>query len=173
MTASLCAPTTAAAQPRMPHRDASGLGVEVGVFVPQQNGRANAPEVSGFFEHYMTARDSLRVSAGWTAPEVNGSPSHSTREVRVGGDLIHNWEGGAIHPFLGAGLGVYFLQGRAAGNDVGDSAARLGGTLLGGAELFTAKTIAVKAEARYNVVSGWNGYNPSGFALTIGLKSYF
>ena len=32
---------------------------------------------------------------------------------------------------------------------------------------------AVKAEARYDVVTKWNGYNPSGLALTIGAKGYF
>ncbi len=173
VTAVLCAPATAAAQRRMPHQDANGIGAEVGVFVPQQDGMASAPEISGFFEHYLTARDSIRLDGGWTDPHISDSTDHLTRQVRVGGELIHNWEGGAIHPFVGAGLGAYFLQSRVAGSNVGDGATKLGGTLLGGAEFFTAKTVSVKAEARYNIVSGWNGYDPSGFALTIGLKSYF
>jgi hypothetical protein len=157
----------------MPHTDAHGIGAEVGVFVPQQSGMNTAPEIDGFFEHYLTARNSVRVGLGWADPKIGDSTDHSIREIRFGGELIHNWEGGQVHPFVGAGLGAYFLQTRVAGNGIGDGATKLGGTLLGGAEIFMSKTFTVKGEARYNVVSGWNGYDPSGFALTIGLKSYF
>ena len=73
--------------------------------------------------------------------------------MRVGADLIHNWEGGKIHPFVGAGLGAYFLQPRDNGEDFGDGATKLGGTLLGGVEYFTSKTFSVKGEARYHIVS--------------------
>jgi len=31
----------------------------------------------------------------------------------------------------------------------------------------------VKGEASYHVVSKINGFNPSGLALTVGVKSYF
>ena len=76
------------------------------------------------------------------------------------------------HVIFGAGLGAYFLQARAAGPSAGD-ATKFGGTILGGAEFFTAKTFSVKGEIRYNVVSKWNAYDPSGLSLTVGLKSYF
>ena len=42
-----------------------------------------------------------------------------------------------------------------------------------GLEFFTSNTFAVKGEARYHAVMKANGYNPSGLALTIGVKSYF
>jgi len=67
----------------------------------------------------------------------------------------------------GAGLGAYFLQGIDNGHDSGPSAKKLGGSLFGGAEFFTSKTFSVKAEGRYHVVSKWNGYDPSGLALTV------
>ncbi len=173
IAALFCLPTPAAAQRRMPHTGADGVGVEVGAFVPHQDGMATAPEITGFYEHYLTARDSLRLAGGWANPKIDGSTDHSTREVRLGGELVHNWEGGAIHPFVGAGLGAYFLQSRVAGESVGDGATKLGGTILGGAEFFTSKTFSVKGELRYNVVSKWNDYDPSGLALTVGVKSYF
>jgi len=81
--------------------------------------------------------------------------------------------GGAVHPFVGAGLGAYFLQHRDNGQDAGDGATKFGGAIFGGLEFFTSKTFAVKGEARYHVVTNWNGYNPSGLALTIGAKAYF
>ena len=168
----LCAAPPAAAQHRMPHAGANALGAEVGAFVPRQDGMSNSAEVSGFFEPYLTPRDSLRLVVGWMNPKVETSNDQSTRQVRIAGELIHNWEGGAVHPFVGAGLGAYFLKALAAGTD-GPSATRLGGTILGGAEFFTSKTFSVKGEARYNVVSKWNGYDPSGLSLTLGVKSYF
>jgi opacity family porin len=156
----------------MPHAGANAVGAEVGAFIPNQDGMSHSAEVTGFFEPYLTARDSLRLAVGWADPKVETSNDQSTRQVRIGGEVIHNWEGGSVHPFVGAGLSAYFLKALAAGTD-GDTATRLGGTILGGAEFFASKTFSVKGEARYNVVSKWNGYDPSGLSLTIGVKSYF
>jgi hypothetical protein len=171
----LALPCQAFAQRRMPHADANAVGAEVGLFVPRQAGMGTGLDVGGFFEHYLTARDSLRVDVGWMTAQQNNDSNKSVREVNVAGNLVHNWEGGAIHPFVGAGLGVYFVQPRVSGSDNGGGATKFGGSLFGGLEFFTSKTFAVKAEARYHVVSNWSeaNYNPSGFALTIGIKSYF
>jgi len=166
-------PSAAWAQRRMPHADANALGVEVGFFVPRQSGMGTGPNIEGTFEHYISARDSVRVDVGWMRAQQNNDSNKNVREVRVAGDLVHNWEGGAVHPFLGAGLGVYFVQPRVSGSNDGDGTTKFGGSILGGLEFFTSKTFAVKAEARYHIVSKWNGYDPSGFALTIGVKSYF
>jgi len=45
--------------------------------------------------------------------------------------------------------------------------------VFGGAEFFTSKTFSVKGEARYHIVSKVNDFNPSGLALTVGVKTYF
>ena len=161
------------AQRRMPHANAAAVGAEVGVFVPQADGMTSGLNVAGFFEHYLTARDSLRVAVEFAQPRVARETSDSVRQVRVGGDVVHNWEGGTIHPFVGAGLGAYFLQSRDNGHSIGDGATKFGGTILGGLEFFTSKAFAVKGEIRYDVVTKWNDYNPSGLALTIGAKGYF
>ena len=57
--------------------------------------------------------------------------------------------------------------------NVGSSATKIGGTLLGGMEFFTSKTFSVKGEARYNLVQKSGPYDPSGLSLAIGVKSYF
>jgi opacity protein-like surface antigen len=172
LAAVLGLPAQAWAQ-RMPHADANAAGADVGVFAPQQSGMGSGLDIGGFFEHYLDSRDSIRGEVGWMQAMQDNDSTKSVRQIRVGGDLIHNWEGGALHPFVGAGLGLYFVQPRVSGSNNGNGATRFGGNILGGLEFFTAKTFAVKAEARYHVVQGWNGYDPSGFALTIGLKSYF
>jgi len=98
----------------------------------------------------------------------------------LGVDIIYNWEGGAVHPFVGAGLGVYLLQRRDSGDDIGDSEGKLGGVLLGGIEYFTSNTVSIKGEASYHLISNADGgfagrgpRNPDGFKLTVGLKKYF
>lgn len=169
----LMVPAIAHAQQRMPHSNAGAIAGEIGVFPPQQDGMTSGLDVAGTFEHYMTSRNSLRLAVELAEPRVARETSDSTRMIRVGGDLVHNWEGGKVHPFVGAGLGAYFLQARDNGHSIGDTATRFGGDILGGVEVFTTKTFAIKGEARYHIVQNWNGYNPNGLALTVGVKGYF
>src|SRR3954471_21530492 len=105
-TLMLCLSTPALAQResrRAPHQGSSAIEGEVGLFMPAQDGMTTGPAVEGAYEHYLTARNSLRIGAGWANPKVDREHVDSTRQVRVGADLVHNWEGGAIHPFVGAG----------------------------------------------------------------------
>jgi hypothetical protein len=166
-------PSIALAQARMPHKGASALGGEVGIFLPKEDVLTTGPVLEGFYEHYLTARDSIRVGVGWLNPKWEAESSDSLRQIRIGADLVHNWEGGTVHPFVGAGLGAYILQFRDNGENLGDSETKLGGSVFGGAEFFTSDTFSVKGEARYHVVSKVNGFNPSGLSLTFGVKSYF
>ena len=169
----LSAPAIAAGQPRMPHRDAGAVGGEVGIFLPKEDVLTTGPVVEGFYEHYLTARESVRVGVGWLNPKWEGEPDDSLRQIRIAVDFIHNWEGGPVHPFVGAGIGTYFLQFRDNGENAGDGDTRLGGTVFGGVEYFTSNTFAVKGEARYHIVAKTNGFNPSGLSLTFGVKRYF
>ena len=141
--------------------------------MPTQSGMSAGPTVEGAYEYYLTARNSLRIGAGWANPKLERENTDGTRQVRIGADLVHNWEGGAIHPFVGAGVGSYFLQPIDNGNSFGPSNTRVGARFLGGVEFFTAKTFSVKGEARYDAVAKVNGYNPSAQTLSIGVKSYF
>jgi hypothetical protein len=166
-------PSIALAQARMPHKGASALGGEVGIFLPKEDVLTTGPVLEGFYEHYLTARDSIRVGVGWLNPKWEAESSDSLRQIRIGADLVHNWEGGTVHPFVGAGLGAYILQFRDNGENLGDSETKVGGSVFGGAEFFTSDTFSVKGEARYHVVSKVNGFNPSGLSLTFGVKSYF
>jgi hypothetical protein len=167
------APSMAYAQARMPHKDAGALGVDVGIFLPKEDELSSGPVINGFYEYYLNARDSLRVGFGWMNPKFDREDTDKLRHIRLALDLVHNWEGGSVHPFVGAGIGTYFLQARDNGEDAGDSETKFGGTIFGGAEFFTSNTFSVKGEASYHVVSKINGFNPSGLALTVGVKSYF
>jgi hypothetical protein len=168
-------PQTAEAQ-RTPRTDSAAVGGEIGVFRPAADALEPSLSLDGFYEYYLSPRTSLRLGLGWTDPGDQRESDESLRYIRIGGDLIYNWEGGTIHPFVGAGLGVYILQPVEDGDDAGDSESKLGGVLLGGVELFTSNTVSVKGEVSYHLISNVDNFrprNPDGLKLTIGLKKYF
>jgi hypothetical protein len=165
-------PSFAFAQ-RTPYPGIAAVGGDVGVFIPRSDALDSGLNLEGFYEYYFTSRTSLRLGVGWMEPDFEGDDEESLRYVRIYGDIVRNWEGGTVHPFVGAGLGVYFLQPKNDGDDVGDGDTKLGGTIFGGVEFFTSNTVSVKAEARYHLIDNVNGFNPDGLALTIGLKKYF
>lgn len=166
-------PAVTSAQPRVPATGSNALGGDVGIFLARAEGLGSGPAIEGFYEYYLDPRTSVRVGVGWANPSFDGRSDDSMRYIRVGGDLVYNWERGAVHPFAGAGLGMYILQRRLDGTNIGDSREQFGGSVFGGAEFFTGRTTAVKAEARYHVIRHVNGFNPEGLSLTVGLKQYF
>jgi hypothetical protein len=173
LTALLVALPSVAMAQRVPATDSGAIGGEVGLFIPRDDGLSVGPTLEGFYEYYFSARQSVRLGLGWARPEADDDDRFTLRYLRVPIDLVYNWERGAVHPFVGAGLGIYFLQNRFEGDDVGESETKLGGTLFGGVELFTGRTTAVKIEGRYHAISNVNGFDPDGLALSVGLKKYF
>ncbi len=169
----LCLSPAVASAQRLPATGSAAVGGEVGVFLPRADFLDPGPALEGFYEYYLEPRTSLRLGVGWANPNFDRDDEDTMRYVRVAGDLVYNWEGGAVHPFVGAGVGIYFLQEKENGRNVGESETELGGTLFGGFELFNTRTFAVKAEARYHVISDARGFEPDGFSLTIGAKKYF
>ncbi len=172
IAALLALPATASAQ-RVPHTDSAAIGGDVGVFIPREEALKWGPNLEGFYEYYFEPRTSVRIGLGWLRPRFDREEDDGIRYIRVPVDVVYNWEGGAIHPFVGAGLGVYFLQLQDNGNNVGESQTKLGGTFFGGVELFTDDTVSFKLEARYHAVQRTFGLKPDGLALTVGLKKYF
>jgi hypothetical protein len=158
---------------RTPHADSAAVGGDIGVFIPQDDFLDNGLNLEGFYEYYISSRTSIRLGAGWMYPKFSHDDEDGFRYIRVSGDIVRNWEGGSVHPFVGAGLGVYFIQEKDNGNSFGDDHTKLGGTIFGGVEFFTSNTVSVKGEARYHLIDNINGLNPDGLALTIGLKKYF
>ena len=169
----LAVPSLSLAQRRVPAAESAAIGVDVGLFMPREEALDAGPNLEGFYEYYFAPRTSVRVGLGWANPEFDREEDDSLRYVRIATDVVYNWEGGAIHPFVGAGLGVYFLQLRDNGRNLGDSESKLGATIFGGAEFFTSRRVSVKAEARYHLISDLDSLNPDGLALTIGVKKYF
>jgi hypothetical protein len=167
------AATPAYAQRRVPASESAAIGGDVGIFVPRDAAFNTGPVLEGFYEYYLSPRASVRLGMGWAKPKLERESADSLRHVRIATDAVYNREGGAIHPFAGAGIGVYFLQFKDNGHNAGDSETKFGATVFGGAEFFTTRRTAVKAEARYHLIENIGATNPDGFALTIGVKGYF
>jgi hypothetical protein len=166
----LLLPLTASAQPREGQVAAGG---DIGLFFPSDDQFDGALLLGGFVELYPSARVGIRPSLFVTSPEFERGTDDHERQMRLGVDVIYNWERGAFHPFAGAGLGAHFLQSTSNGEDIGDSDTKLGFALLGGVEYFLNRAWAVKGEGRYQWVDDRPGVNPDGLALTVGLKRYF
>lgn len=170
-------PGTALAQgrhPRQPAEGSIGVGADFGLFVPSDSALESTAMIEGHGDFYLTPRWAVRFGLGWMDPSFASESTDSLRQVRIGGDLLYNWEGGKWHPFAGAGLGAHVLQQKDNGRDIGDSESKLGGAVLGGVEYFFTRDATVKGEARYQFVGdSRNGYSPSGVALLFGIKKYF
>jgi opacity protein-like surface antigen len=174
LSSCLMLPTEGAAQERVPHTGQTALGVDIGAFVPKDDQFDEALLINALFEYYLTPRVSLRTSFGLTDPGYRTESIDSLRQVPLRVDVNYNWEGGRWHPFVGAGVGAYFLQFKDNNQPFGDSETKPGFNLGGGVEYFFTRTVAFKGEGRYHILgNAQGGQDPSGLALTAGLKTYF
>jgi hypothetical protein len=158
---------------RVPDTNMIAIGGDAGVFVPSDDGLDRAPIFEGTADFYVTPRLSLRPGISFTDPALVREDTDSLRQIRLGFDVIYNWEGGRWHPFVGGGLGAHFIQAKDNGNNFGDQQTKAGVSVLGGVEYFLNRRVSLKGEGRYQHVEDTVGFDPSGVAFTFGVKRYF
>src|SRR5260221_10194508 len=157
-------------QPRQPAEGSVAVGGDVGAFIPSDDALSPSVALEGHAEFYLAPRVSVRFGVDWTDPPFDRDSGDSLQQVRLGADLIYNWEGGKIHPFVGAGVAAHLLQQKDGGRDFGESESKPGGAVLGGVEYFFTRTATMKVEGRYQFVGDTRlGHDPSGFLLLVGL----
>lgn len=169
----LTVPILATAQPRQPAEGSVAAGGAVGVFLPRDDAFDNAPYFEGQVQFQFTPRVGIRFGVGFTDPDFTREPGDSLRQIRLGADLLYNWERGAWHPYVGGGFGAHLLQFKDNGSAIGDSESKVGGSVLGGIEYFFAREAVLTGEARYQFVDDIDGIRPSGLVLAGGVKKYF
>jgi outer membrane protein W len=166
-------PSATQAQERVPFAGAAAAGFDVGLFVPGSNELSSSMVLNGTYEFYFTPRISVRAGLGWANPGFSVGAVDSLMQIPLTFDGQYNWEGGKWHPFVGAGIGMHFLRFMSDQSATDNTDTRLGFTVGGGVEYFLNRTVAVKGEGRYHAIEDARGEEPSGTALTIGLKTYF
>jgi len=169
----LILPTSALAQSRVPSEGSMAAGAEAGFFKPADGDLDATPIIGGFFEYYFTPRLSVRPGVTFLDPGFDLEDGDSLRQMRIGADVIYNWERGKWHPFAGGGLSVHSLRLKDNGVGFGDTAHQLGVSGLGGAEYFFRRRTSIKFEGRAQFVDDAFGLDPGGFSGTAGVKWYF
>ncbi|HEX9373997.1 MAG TPA: outer membrane beta-barrel protein [Roseiflexaceae bacterium] len=157
----------------VPDTNMIAVGGDAGVFVPHDDTLDAAPIIEGTVDFYVTPRLSLRPGVSLTDPPLSREDSDSVRQIRIGFDVIYNWERGRWHPFAGGGLGAHFIQPKDNGHAFGDQETKAGVSVLGGVEYFLNRRVSLKGEGRFQQVNDVRGFEPTGVALTFGVKRYF
>jgi opacity protein-like surface antigen len=163
-------PTLALAQPRTGQVAA---GADIGMFFPSDDRLQAGLMADGFIEFYPAPRLGIRPIITAIRSGYDRFDDDDERQLRLGVDVIYNWEGGRIHPFFGGGFGVHFLRFYRGGNNEGPNDTNFGTNLLGGLEIFMNREWTVKLEGRYQWVQDRPNLDPDGFGALIGFKRYF
>ena len=124
--------------------------------------------------YHLTPRISLRTDFGLTDPGFARESADSLRQIPLRLDVNYNWERGKWHPFVGAGVGAYFLRFKDNGQAFGETETKPGFNVGAGMEYFTGRTVSLKGEARYHAIGNTRaGTDPSGLVFTGGVKKYW
>ena len=128
------------------------------------------PAFTGTFEYYSTPRVSWRGLLGFTSFEADSPSDAEVDFMFVNGNVVYNWEGGWVHPFITGGLGFYSKDASPSlPSDIDGT--ELGLNFGGGLDWFLGESWALKFEG---TVHGVAGEEPDSFFLgTVGFKWWF
>ena len=171
---------TAAAQSergRVPDYGTVGVGVSFGAAIPNDESFSTGLTTSVEAERYVTPRLSVRALFGGNWNDiVNRGFSGTTTPIRLNGNVVYNWEGGQVHPFVTGGGGWYHYRFKEA--QIEDSANKFGMNFGGGVEWFISRRDTVTGEVGYHFIPGdvsapLTIYKPSFWTISAGYKKYF
>jgi hypothetical protein len=162
----------------MPDAGTWAIGGSLGASLPSDPSLDKGLDVAGSVEGYLTPRVSVRGQLGGAWWDITGR--HFTGTVKplyLDGNLVYNWEGGALHPYITAGVGMYSYRSKESGVADG-SDTKAGFNAGGGIEYFFTRDATVTGEALYHKVGAFNTpltvfTDGSFWSLSIGMKKYF
>lgn len=162
---------------RVPDTGMTAVGGWIGVSVPDDASFKKGLEGAGTIESYVTPRVSVRGELGVTSWDITGRGfTGSVKPVFVTGNVVYNWEGGAVHPYVTAGIGLYHYNFDIVAAPGSDN--KFGANLGGGVELFFTRRSTIVGDALYHAVSNPThspvaDLDPRFWTVSFGLKHYF
>jgi len=171
--------TPAAAQRRtaVPNEGMGAVGVSVGAALPFESTLKKGFDLAGQAEGYLSRRVSIRgqVSAAWL--DITARPFTGTvKPIAFNGNVVYNWEGGAWHPYVTAGLGLYHYT--FTENSVTSSDNKFGVDVGGGIEYFFTRHDTLLGEVLVHAIPGTvssagANYDAGYWTVSGGYKKYF
>ncbi len=173
----IAAETPAFAQHAPPATGMWAISGAVGASVPKDASLDNGVDLALNLENYLSSRVSIRGQLGGSSWNIVGRGfTGDVKPVRLDGNLVYNWEGGAWHPYLTAGVGVYDYRSSLSGN-VSGSDTKAGVDAGGGIEYFFRRRTTLTGEVLYHGVGAFNvpvaTINSGSFwTIDVGIKAY-
>jgi hypothetical protein len=163
---------------RTPAADMWAVGGSLGATIPTDSSLDKGLEVVGNAEFYLTPRVSIRGQLGAGKWDVIGRGFTGTvKPLYVDGNVVYNWEGGALHPYVTGGVGVYrFGSSFGLLPDFSDTHPGIDGG--GGVEYFFTRRAAMTFELLYHKVDAFTApltaFGAGSFwSFAVGGKAYF
>jgi len=103
------------------------------------------PTFDAYLEYFSTPHVSWRGMLAFTAfdgPDVPGLGNDDLDITSLNANVLYQWEGGTVHPFVTGGVGVYNYD-----SDLGGSDLEPGLNAGGGLNFYTSDNFAIKVEA--------------------------
>jgi hypothetical protein len=166
------------AQFRTPAPGMWGLGGSIGAAGPSDDSFQNGFDLAGNIERYLTSRVSIRGQLGASWWDIQGRGFGGTiTPFFADANAVYNWEGGAVHPYVTGGIGVYHYHASETGTqDRSDT--KPGVNVGGGVELFFNRETTLTGELLYHKVGAFDSplttfQDGSFWRFGFGLKRYF
>jgi opacity protein-like surface antigen len=154
-----------------------GTGISFGASIPTDDRLKSGLDAAGAIEGYLSRRVSIRGQVGASWQDFQGEHFSGTlKPLFAAANLVYNWEGGALHPFVTGGAGVYRFNYEENGIKGHDTAPGL--NLGGGIEYFVNLHTTFTGEVLYHhtgkVITALAPFDNADFwTIGIGLKKYF
>lgn len=148
----LASAASASAQRRVPAAGMWAIGASTGAAGPSDASLETGLQLAGTVERYLTPRLSIRGQVGTSWWDITGRNFTGTvTPTFFDGNVVYNWEGGNVHPFVTGGVGLYhFHASEGATRDRSDN--EPGFNVGGGAEIFFTRRATLTAELGYHKV---------------------
>jgi len=169
--------TQRTAAPRVPAEGMWALGGSIGAAAPSDAALGNGFDVAGNLERFFSPRFSLRGQLGASWWDIQGhSFTGTVTPLFATGNAVYNWEGGAVHPYVTGGVGIYHFS--APGPSVDRSDTKPGVNFGGGVDYFIDRRTTMGGELLYHKVGAFDtplaAFGDGSFwRFGFGLKRYF